>query len=271
MKYHPILLMNTLLNLWRSALLFSLMALCLTAFVHAAAYVQAPGQKPDAPDRQPVAARKRAAKSKPLTAADHRAAEQRLANLGYWTGKVDGRWDAVSRNALIAFQKVEGLKRTGQLTRATFEILLNANRPSPLEKGEAHIEVDLVRQVLFVIDGDGTANKILPVSTGNGKPFKSEGWTRDAITHPGRYQVRQKIAGWKKSPLGRMYYPVYFMYGTAIHGYSSVPTRPASHGCVRIPMVVAKEFYKTIPVGMPVIVHSGDAPPPLPVIPVIAK
>src|SRR5262249_4930895 len=130
--------------------------------------------------------------------------------------------------------------------------------------------VDLVRQVLFVVDDTGIPSKILPVSTGSGKEFKSQGWARDAITPPGRYQVREKISGWKKSPLGRLYYPVYFMYGTAIHGYPSVPTRPASHGCVRIPMVVAKPFYKMIPVGMPVIVHRGDPLPPLPSIPALA-
>jgi lipoprotein-anchoring transpeptidase ErfK/SrfK len=51
------------------------------------------------------------------------------------------------------------------------------------------------------------------------------------------------------------------MYGTAIHGYPSVPTKPASHGCVRIPMFAAKEIYRTIPVGMPVIVYKESLPP----------
>jgi lipoprotein-anchoring transpeptidase ErfK/SrfK len=198
-------------------------------------------------------------KSKPLTAKDHREAEQRLKDLGYWTGKIDGSWDVASRNALIAFQKVERLKPTGQLTRMTFYKLMSANRPAPRETEVAHIEVDLVRQVLFVVDDTGTVTRVLPVSTGNGKEFYSEGWARDAITHPGRYQVRQKIPGWKKSALGEMYYPVYFMYGTAIHGSKSVPTKPASHGCVRIPMFAAKEFYRSTPIGMPVIIHKDTA------------
>lgn len=209
---------------------------------------------------QSSVAGKHAAKPKALTAKDHRAAEQRLADLGYWTGKIDGRWDAMSRNALIAFQKVEGLKRTGQMTRATFDQLMSANRPAPREAGEAHVEVDLDRQVLFLVDDSGTVTKILPVSTGSGKAFRSEGWVRDAITAPGRYQVRQKIPGWKKSPLGRLYYPVYFMYGTAIHGYPSVPTKPASHGCVRIPMFAAKEIFKILPIGLPVIVYKERTP-----------
>ncbi len=207
-------------------------------------------------------AKKTAPKPKPLTGKDHRVAEQRLADLGYWVGKIDGQWDTASRNALIAFQKVERLKPNGQLTRATFDQLLTANRPVPRETEGAHIEVDLVRQVLFVTDESGVVTRVLPVSTGNGKEFYSEGWARDAITHPGRYQVRQKIAGWKKSALGEMYYPVYFMYGTAIHGSQSVPTKPASHGCVRIPMFAAKEFYKTTPVGMPGIIYKEAPLPP---------
>ncbi|MEP7342238.1 MAG: L,D-transpeptidase family protein [Acidobacteriota bacterium] len=217
------------------------------------------------PQKPTVAPKKPVAKPKPLTAQDHREAEQRLADLGYWTGRIDGQWDVASRNALIAFQKVEGLKRTGQLTPATFAVLKAATRPSPRETGPAHLEVDLIRQVLLIVDDAGAVTRVLPVSTGSGKPFTSEGETRDAITPPGRYQVRSKIPGWKKSVLGRLYYPVYFMYGTAIHGYPSVPTKPASHGCVRIPMFAAKEIYKTIPVGMPVIVYKETLPPLTPI------
>jgi lipoprotein-anchoring transpeptidase ErfK/SrfK len=228
--------------------------------VVAGAQPQASRKRRVAAEPQPVAARKRIAKPKPLKAADHREAEQRLADLGYWTGKIDGRWDEASRHALIAFQKVEGLKRTGRLTRKDFDALMNAGRPAPQEADEAHVEVDLIRQVLFIVDDAGTVTKILPVSTGSGKEFVSEGWARDAITHPGRYKTYIKIPGWKKSPLGRLYYPVYFMVGTAIHGYPSVPTKPASHGCIRIPMFAAKEFYEMTPMGAPVIVHRGGAP-----------
>ena len=46
-----------------------------------------------------------------------REAEQRLSDLGYWTGPIDEVLDDGSRHAMIAFQKVEGRKRTGKLTR----------------------------------------------------------------------------------------------------------------------------------------------------------
>jgi Putative peptidoglycan binding domain/L,D-transpeptidase catalytic domain len=235
--------------------------LCLQSIEPGVVAAHSPQEKSDPVRPRQVASgnRKRTVKPRQLSAKDHREAEQRLADLGYWTGRIDGQWDNVSRHALIAFQKVEGLKRTGRLTPSVFEVLQNANRPKPLESGSPHIEVDLVRQVLFIVDETGTVTRILPVSTGNGKPFKSEGWVRDAITHPGRYRIFNKIPGWKKSPLGLMYYPTYFMWGTAIHGYSSVPVRPASHGCIRIPMFAAKEFYLITPMGLSVIVHKGES------------
>ncbi|HXG95397.1 MAG TPA: L,D-transpeptidase family protein [Blastocatellia bacterium] len=188
-----------------------------------------------------------------------REAEELLSNLGYWTGPIDGRMDKASRDALIAFQKVEGRKITGRLTASELRALQSANRPSPREGGEAHVEVDLDRQVLFVVDGSGNVSKILPISSGNGEEFTSEGWTRQAITPTGRFKVHRKLEGWRKSPLGLLYYPNYFLSGVAIHGNPTVPTRPASHGCVRIPMYAAKEFSDMTPIGTVVLVY-GDNP-----------
>jgi hypothetical protein len=190
-------------------------------------------------------------------AADIREAEQRLFDLGYWTGPVDNRFDGGSRHALIAFQKVEGRKRTGRLTIEELEALREAQRPLARVTGDAHIEIDLIRQVLFIVDVTGAVWKILPVSTGTGELFTSEGWTRAACTPCGEFTIYRKIAGWRKSPLGLLYYPNYISGGVAIHGSLSVPAQPASHGCIRIPMFAAKEFSQIIPIGMKVIVHDG--------------
>ena len=38
-----------------------------------------------------------------------------LSSLGYWITNVDGSSDDSTRQGIIAFQKVEGLKRTGVL------------------------------------------------------------------------------------------------------------------------------------------------------------
>src|SRR5688500_9068890 len=56
-----------------------------------------------------------------LSAQERLEAEQRLWDLGYWAGPVDGDFDVASRHALIAFQKVEGRQRTGKLTGAELQ------------------------------------------------------------------------------------------------------------------------------------------------------
>src|SRR4030095_4888872 len=144
--------------------LFAMIVLASPTVTNAQPRASQKGRTPAEP--QQVSTPKRAAKSKPLTAADHRAAEHGLADLGYWPGRVDGRWDETSRHALIAFQKVEKLKPTGQLTRATFDTMLATNRPAPLETGEAHIGEDLIRQLLFIVCGGGVGTQIFPVSSG---------------------------------------------------------------------------------------------------------
>ncbi|HSE97055.1 MAG TPA: L,D-transpeptidase family protein [Blastocatellia bacterium] len=207
-------------------------------------------------------AAQRRQKPKPITKADIREAEQLLAGLGYWGGPIDGRMDEATRHALIAFQKVEGRIPRGRLTRAELNALRSAKRPEAREAGEAHIEVDLARQVLFVVDEGGVVSKVLPISSGNGEEFTSEGWTRSAITPPGRFRVHRKLEGMRKSPLGLLYFPVYYLSGIAIHGSPSVPVRPASHGCVRIPMFAAREFNQMTPVGMWVYVYADDAGQP---------
>jgi hypothetical protein len=190
-------------------------------------------------------------------------AEKRLSGLGYWTGPVDGNFDGATRHALVAFQKIEGRNRTGILTPAELIALRSARTPAPRETGFAHVEIDLHRQVLFMVDSSGAVSRIVPISSGNGELFTSEGWTRRAVTPTGRFTVQRKIAGWRKSPLGLLYYPNYILSGVAIHGNPFVPVRPASHGCIRIPMFAAKEFSEMTPIGTVVLVYdqpSGDRP-----------
>jgi len=193
-----------------------------------------------------------------LSAAEIREAEQRLSDLGYWTGPIDGVLDVGSRQAMIAFQKTEGRTRTGRLSFKELEALHSATRPQPLEGGPFHVEVDLVRQVLFIVGDGGIVSRILPVSTGNNKEFDTLEATLTAVTPRGRFRVSRKVPGWRKSELGLMYYPSYIVGGIAIHGSQSVPAYPASHGCIRIPMHAAEEFSEITPIGTLVIVHSGS-------------
>ena len=54
----------------------------------------------------------------------------------------------------------------------------------------------------------------------------------------------------RETKLGSLYNPVYFNYNIAVHGAILVPLKPASHGCIRIPMSVARSF--------PALVKYGD-------------
>ena len=194
-----------------------------------------------------------------LTKEEVRTAEKRLAALGYWAGPADGVWDATSRHALIAFQKVEGARPTGVLTRAEYTALTNTLKgvPVPKQKGTPHIEVDLARQVLFLVDAEGKVANILPISSGSGKSFHENGYPETrAITPCGPLEVYSKMSGWKTSPLGEMHNPLYIVGGIAIHGSEDVPPYPASHGCIRIPMFASNRLPGMIPVGTPVLVYG---------------
>src|SRR4051794_25166219 len=197
-----------------------------------------------------------------LTRAEIRQAEQWLADLGYWTGTADGVWDGVSRHALIAFQKVQHARATGRLTRAEYNALSVATPPRPRELGE-HIEVDLARQILFLVDAGGRVGNILPISSGSGKTFHQNGYPEThAVTPCGHLEVFSRAAGWKTSPLGEMYNPLYIVGGIAIHGSLDVPAYPASHGCIRIPMFASQRLPRMVPNRMPVYVYGckGETP-----------
>lgn len=181
-----------------------------------------------------------------LSRAEMKQAESRLSEMGYGTG----------RNAYIAFQKYEGRKVSGQLSREDHDALMNASAPQAKDPGYRHVEVDLDRQVLLLTDDAGTVRKVLPVSTGSDKQYNEKGMSGLAYTPRGRFRIYAKIAGWRKSPLGLLYYPNYFSDGLAIHGNSSVPDSPQSHGCIRIPNSAAIEMYKQMPVGTIVLIYD---------------
>jgi hypothetical protein len=184
-----------------------------------------------------------------LTASETKQASTRLSELGYGTGSI----------GLTAFQKYEGRTATGRLTRDDFDAIMNATAPKARDSGYPHVEVDLDRQVLLMVDDDGAVKKVLPVSTGSNKQYNVKGMSGLAYTPRGRFKIYAKIAGWRKSPLGLLYYPNYFSDGLAIHGNSSVPDTPESHGCIRVPNSAAIGVYKQLPIGTIVLIYDKES------------
>lgn len=190
------------------------------------------------------------------------ALEQRLRSLSYMVGPEDGNLDRSTEAGLTAFQKVENLPRTGQPDAPTLARLDSAQPPSAKYSFPSdHLEVDIAAQVVKVVRG-GRVTETLPTSTGNGKTFQSQGRRSRAVTPNGQYFITYKRSGWRRSPLGLLYRPAYFNGGIAFHGAKSVPTSPASHGCVRLPMSFADWFADNAsPVGMPVYVYGNPGRP----------
>jgi peptidoglycan hydrolase-like protein with peptidoglycan-binding domain len=193
------------------------------------------------------------------------AIKQRLAQLRYDPGTATDAYDYPLYYAVVAFQKVSGLPRTGRVTPAVAAAMVSAGLPTAIEpNAEANrVEIDLTRQVLFFWQ-NAKLVRILPVSSGFGGHYCGDDGSCGIATTPvGAFKASSKILGEHKSPLGELWDPVFFNGGIAIHGEPSVPTTPASHGCVRIPMNDASWMYDSLTLGTPVYVaDSAHTPVP---------
>jgi peptidoglycan hydrolase-like protein with peptidoglycan-binding domain len=199
------------------------------------------------------------------------AVQERLAVLHYDITSNDGKFGDQLYHAVMAFQKVNGLSRSGRVNAQTLAALETAADPEPLlaTGGADRVEVDLQKQYLALYKG-GAIYRLLSISSGSGKEFcvydpetkKTE--CDKAVTPGGSFRVRSRWVGWRESKLGLLYNPLYFNGGIAIHGAPSVPATPASHGCVRIPMISAQWFPEQVADGTPVYVFGGQEGAPVP-------
>jgi peptidoglycan hydrolase-like protein with peptidoglycan-binding domain len=161
------------------------------------------------------------------------ALQNRLLELGYWLGSADGNYGQLTRQAVMAFQKAEGLGRDGVAGPITRERLAGARRQGS-HAGGTGLEIDLKRQILMVVQG-GQVRWVINTSTGNNETYTSStGGSAVAATPPGSFTIDREIDGVREAPLGTLYRPKYFNGGIAVHGSGSIPAHPASHGCARV-------------------------------------
>jgi peptidoglycan/xylan/chitin deacetylase (PgdA/CDA1 family) len=187
---------------------------------------------------------------------DVRAMEKALRHGSYPSGSIDGSFGYDDQQAVIAFEKFHHLARDAVVPPLEMERIVADRRPQPPRRHPGHyIDIDISRQVLFEVKHHKVTHT-LPVSTGGEYTYTSGGTSAVAHTPRGKFSIIRKVAGWNSGSLGRLWYPNYFVGGFAIHGYPEVPTYPASHGCVRIPMYAAKPFFYREPLGVKVFVHD---------------
>jgi hypothetical protein len=154
--------------------------------------------------------------------------QHRLRDLRYVV-PYSGVYDSVTANAVMAYRKVNGMQRAYSANRGIFQRLaVRRGRFHVRYPGHGkHVEADLGRQVLALIDPRGNVFRVLVVSSG--KP--------STPTVLGSFRVYSQTPGFNSHG---MLDSNYFIGGYAIHGYADVPPYAASHGCLRIPLAQAR-------------------------------
>lgn len=167
-----------------------------------------------------------------------RALHLRLRSLGYLVRDVRSTYTSASADAVMALRKVHRMPRAGTVNDAVWSTLGRTSRPRPrFASPSTHIEVDKRRQVLMVVQG-GRVTGVLHVSTG-----------ATGNTPVGRFSIYQMGGSY-------LYRFMAFRGNFGIHGYPSVPSYPASHGCVREPMWAAAWVYNRSYSGETVYVYT---------------
>ena len=172
-----------------------------------------------------------------------RLVQKGLRRLAYVTS-TGGRFDGATSRAVIAFRKTNRMSRNSRVSAKVFEMLLTGQGGYRLKypKAGKHVETDLSRQVL-VLARNGKAERIYHTSSGAPSTPTVRGTFRFYRREPGTNSLGM-VHAW------------YFIRGYAIHGYKSVPTRGASHGCLRVPIPNARSIYNWISMGDRIFVYG---------------
>ena len=188
-----------------------------------------------------------------------RRMQQRLAQLHYYPGPVDGRFGLDTAEAVWAFKEIQHLgtvRDPSDVGIAMQRRLASPRIPVPVwPRGRRNAYLIDVNQNIeaLVLFHHGKVVLISHVSSGGRYTYPCPGGggvCGPAITPDGKYQANWFARGWLTVPLGEMYNPVFFIGGSyAIHGDIPVPLAAVSHGCVRIPMDIAQFFHKLIPIS----------------------
>jgi hypothetical protein len=211
---------------------------------------------------------------------DVKAVQQRLKDLTFDPGPVDGVYGSYTVQAVWAFEtlvlQTPLADVTGKVTPEMWDRMQDAVTVAPRRTNltSTHVEIYLPEQAL-VLFKDNVPALIAHISSGEladpGTDFtKGATWCSEVTISPGEignedgtepikdgrcgnaetpggtYRFYREVVGRRESALGGMYDPVYFNYGIAVHGAENVPDHPASHGCIRINKYLGPIFQSMI-------------------------
>jgi hypothetical protein len=216
---------------------------------------------------------------------DVRRLQQRLKDLNFDPGRIDGLYGGDTMMAVWAFQSLV-LKMTRDtvvdfVTPVMWDSMRGEVKITPRRQPGSpnHAEIYLPEQAMVIFKGErpilvthissGTGTEwceevvIDPGEDGNlnGKEPIKEGICGEAVTPGGIYYFYNRKLGLRESKLGTMWNPVYFNFGIAVHGAMNVPKEPASHGCIRIPIFISDYFPALVQYNDRVYVFDGVKEP----------
>jgi hypothetical protein len=162
--------------------------------------------------------------------------QQRLAALHVYIPQT-GVYDQGTGLALDAYHRLLRRGTSQQLDGATINDLLGGVGSFKIRypRHGRHAEGDLTSQLLALVNGS-KVDAIYPISSGKAS----------TPTILGNFHIYSRVPGYL--PDG-MYYSNFFVRGYAIHGYDPAPDYPASHGCMRLPIVDAISVYNWLALG----------------------
>ena len=222
---------------------------------------------------------------------DVKQVQQRLTDLAFAPGPVDGAFGSGTQQAVWAFEKLvmrtPRAEATGRVDNDMWQLMQDKIEilPRRSEPGRTHMEVYLPEQVAVVFDNDKPV-LITHISSGKLNPDGTpEVWCQmlkydtdskgnkvdppierdecgNSYTPGGAFKFYRRYEGKRVGALGGMTNPVYFNYGIAVHGAENIPLEPASHGCIRINQTIAAYFPSLVENGDRVYVWGQDGKEP---------
>lgn len=185
--------------------------------------------------------------------------QERLLELGFYRGPVNGAYDYATMAAVKRLQKACGAPVTGRVELATYRLLgREPERPATAAakhspEGKIHLLIDTGKRTLTVFS-DGRPFKTYPVCVG--KP--------ETPTPVGEWRVVYKATNWGGG-FGTRWLGLNVPWGIyGIHGTNKPWSigQAQSHGCIRLYNRDVEELFPWVPVGTPVkIVGRPEMPP----------
>ncbi|MGA7228197.1 MAG: L,D-transpeptidase family protein [Acidimicrobiia bacterium] len=187
--------------------------------------------------------------------------QKALKEKGFYRGPIDGVYGAKVQHAVMAFRKEIGASRSYSWSNSLWDDLQIYQAPYTKYDEPDRVEINLTKQTAHLFRS-GKLVATFPVSSGNGQLFtNSTGGQSYAVTPTGNYKIYRHSTGWYESYLGFLLDPWFFNGGIALHGSTSVPPSPASHGCVRLTTWDSAFINKYVYIGMPVhVFRSSEGP-----------